>query len=108
MTRYKVTCCATALESSRWYNSNSDYQPPSPPLQKKLNPKVEVSLYPNLVHIPHIVGCVQLPLFGPQVPPPDMQPKVLPGVQLLRANVGLQGANDFLKNMYNVVRQYKS
>lgn len=37
-----------------------------------------------------------------------MQLEALRGFQLLRAHLILQGANELLKNMYNIVRQQNS
>lgn len=63
----------------------------------------DVLLHPDLLHAPQIARIVKVPLIGPLILPPLSKTETLPSFQLLRANIGLQGANELLKNMYNIV-----
>lgn len=65
-------------------------------------------LYPDLIQISKIARSIQATLIAHQIPPPVSKPEVLPGFQLLRANLGLQGDNEMLNNMYNIIWQNNS
>lgn len=49
-----------------------------------------------------------MPPIRPLILPSPSQYETLPGLQLLRANLGFQGANEFLNNMYNIVQYHNS
>lgn len=45
-------------------------QSPPPPQRNIANPREEVMLHPNLIHIPQIYGSIQTPIITPLIPPP--------------------------------------
>lgn len=44
----------------------------------------------------------------PQTPPSAFQQEALSGFQISRANIEIQGANEFLKSIYNIVQTQDS
>lgn len=102
MTGSKATHCTTIREVAAATQTTIN-QPFSSPPYGILNKGAAISLHSDLVQAPQVAEFVQLPLIGHSIPPPVAQPKALPGFHLLRANLGLRGANEFLNNMYNII-----
>lgn len=81
-------------------------KPPPPSSHNITNLGAEALLHSDLVQTPQIVGFVQLPPIGPLILSLVSNPDALFGFQLLRANLVLQGTNELVNNIYNIVRHY--
>lgn len=80
---YSFHYCSTSCRSIVTQAAIKQPPLPSPPQQNIVYLEIEVSLHPNLVQAPQVAGSVQLTPIGPHIPPPVVQPEVLPGFQLL-------------------------
>lgn len=105
----KVICFAAMREVAATTATQAKInQPHPPPSQGIANPGAKVQLHLDLIHAPHIVGSVQLPLIRNLILPRVAQPRALHGFQSLLANLGLKGVIELLNNMYNIVRHQNS
>lgn len=67
---------------------NQPHLPP-PSQQSVMNPVSMILFHIDLIQTPQVAGFVQLPHIEHQIPPLVAQPEILPGFQLLQANLGL-------------------
>lgn len=81
---------------------------PLPLQQSTMNVEGTNQLHLNLIQAPQIAKFIQVTLINPLVLPLVLLSGALLGLQVLQANLVVQGPNELLNNVYNIPRKKNS